>query len=160
MKKMKHFVTVVLTALMLVPASLMAQQVAGEVAKIFPKAKDTKEIKNVWTEVYGKRNKVIGYVAYSKPYSNGVKGYNGETPVMVAFDQSKKILTVVLLKNNETPNYVNRVQAAGYFDSWNGLTIKQALSKQVDAVSGATYTSRGVQKSLKALLEHLSKTVK
>ena len=43
----------------------------------------------------------------------------------------------------------------GLFDAWNGLTIDQALEKEVDAVSGATFTSNGVKASLKACLKNI-----
>ncbi|MBR0072598.1 MAG: FMN-binding protein, partial [Bacteroidales bacterium] len=53
------------------------------------------------------------------------------------------------------PGFVNRVVEGGLFDAWNGLTIDQALETEVDAVSGATFTSNGVKESLKACLKNL-----
>jgi len=44
---------------------------------------------------------------------------------------------------------------AGFLDSWNGLTAEEALNKEVDAVSGATYSSKGIQNSLKARLSNI-----
>ena len=58
-----------------------------------------------------------------------------------------------MLNNNETPSFLNKVINAGFLNSWNGLTVKEALDKNVDAVSGATYSSNGIQQSLKARLE-------
>jgi uncharacterized protein with FMN-binding domain len=68
-------------------------------------------------------------------------------------DKDGKIIEVRVLANDETPNFLNRVINAGFLNSWNGLTAKEALNKEVDAVSGATYSSNGIQKSLKARLQ-------
>ena len=73
----------------------------------------------------------------------------------MVFDKEKKVQKVVLLDNNETPGFVNRVVEGGLFDAWNGLTIDQALETEVDAVSGATFTSNGVKESLKACLQSI-----
>ena len=101
------------------------------------------------------QNKVLGYVVYSKPASDGIKGYAGETPVLIAFDAKMVITGVYLLQNKETPKFAKKVEDAGFYKSWNGLTVKQALKKDVDAVSGATYTSNGVSKSVRAALQTL-----
>ena len=124
------------------------------IVKAFPAAKSVKK-SGKWTEVYDSMKNLLGYVVYSKPASNGIKGYAGETPVMVAFSAKKKITGVYLLANQETPKFVQRVEQTGYFNSWNGLTVKKALKKKVDTVSGATFTSRAVQQSLQALLKTL-----
>jgi len=74
---------------------------------------------------------------------------------MIALDTKKVILGVQLLPNVESPGYVQRVQQAGFFNSWNGLSIKKAKKKQVDTVSGATFTSRAVIQSVQAALNTL-----
>ena len=89
----------------------------------------------------------------SSPYSDDIKGFNGPTPLQIALDEKGKIIEIRVLKNNETPNFLNRVLDAGFLESWNGLTVEEALNKEVDAVSGATYSSNGIQKSLKARLQ-------
>ena len=64
-----------------------------------------------------------------------------------------KIIEVRVLNNQETPGFLNRVINAGFLNSWNGLTAEEALNKEVDAVSGATFSSNGIKNSLKARLE-------
>ena len=108
-----------------------------------------------WTEVYDANKKLLGYAVYSKPASDGIKGYNGETPVLIALSPKQIILGVWLLDNTETPKFAKKVEDAGFYKNWNGLTVKQALKKEVDAVSGATYTSNGVIKSVQAALKAL-----
>lgn len=124
------------------------------IVKAFPTAKSVKKTKK-WTEVYDANNKLLGYAVYSKPASDGIKGYNGETPVLIALSPKQVILGVWLLENKETPKFAKKVEDAGFYKNWNGLTVKQALKKEVDVVSGATYTSNGVIQSVKAALKAL-----
>ena len=124
------------------------------IVRAFPTAKNLKKV-DKWTEVYDAQKRLLGYVLYSKPASDGIKGYAGETPVMIAFNLKKKITGVYLLANQETPRFVQRVEQAGYFDSWNGLSIKKARKKKVDTVSGATFTTRAVAQSVQAALNTL-----
>ena len=124
------------------------------IVKAFPAVKSVKK-EGKWTAVYDSMKNLLGYVVYSKPASNGIKGYAGETPLMVAFSPKKKINGVYLLANQETPKFVQRVEQTGYFNNWNGLSVKKALKKKVDTVSGATFTTRAVQQSLQAVLKTL-----
>ena len=50
---------------------------------------------------------------------------------------------------------MKHIEENGFFNSWNGLTVKQAKKKQVDTVTGATFTSRAVIQSVQAALEKL-----
>ena len=75
-------------------------------------------------------------------------------------DAEGRIKTVALLENEETPRFVQRVEKGGLYDAWIGLTVDEALNKDVDAVSGATYTSNGVKNSLKARLQAYQRQVK
>ena len=131
-----------------------ADGIALEIVAAFPSVKSVKKAEK-WTEVYDSSKKLLGYAVYSKPASNGIKGYAGETPVMIALDTKQVILGVQLLPNSETPGYVQRVQQAGFFNSWNGLSVKKAKKKKVDTVSGATFTSRAVIQSVQAVLNTL-----
>lgn len=108
-----------------------------------------------FTAVYDAKQILLGYIVYSKPASNGIKGYAGETPVMIAFTPKKKICGVFLLPNQETPRFVQHVRQAGFFTRWNGLSIKKARKKNVDTVTGATFTSKAVIKSVQAVLSTL-----
>lgn len=124
------------------------------IIKAFPTVKTVKKAKK-WTEVYDANKTLLGYAVYSKPASDGIKGYNGETPVLIALSPKQVILGVWLLENQETPKFAQKVENAGFYKNWNGLTVKQALKKEVDVVSGATYTSNGVIKSVQAALKTL-----
>ncbi len=124
------------------------------VVAAFPTVKSVKK-EQKWSKVLDKEGKLLGYIVYSKPASNGIKGYNGETPVMIALNAKKKISGVYALANNETPKYAKRVADSGFYNNWNGLSIKKARKKKVDTVSGCTFTSRAVIQSVQAALETL-----
>ena len=157
MKKTNSLLAFIAIAVaMLVPFKTFAQQTAvpQSVAETYPSAATVDDL-GAWTAVKDNAGAILGYYAYSKPASDSIQGFNGETPLLVVFDKEKKVQKVVLLDNNETPGFVNRVVEGGLFDAWNGLTIDQALETEVDAVSGATFTSNGVKESLKACLKNL-----
>lgn len=160
----KNHIIILSVAVMLMavlPIHSFAQQqyaVPKQIIKVFPTA-STLNKEGVWSRVLDTKGTLLGYVAYSKPASDGIQGFNGETPLMVIFDAKKKICKVFILDNDETPKFVRRVEKEGLFDAWNGMTIDQALDANVDAVSGATFTSNGVKKSLQACLQNLKKNV-
>ncbi|MDY5968665.1 MAG: FMN-binding protein [Bacteroidales bacterium] len=142
-------------AMALLPLMGLAQAVSPDVKKMYPKATSIQSLDNGWVAVKGGK-KLLGYIAYSKPASDGIKGFNGETPLMICFDAKQKITKVSMLPNGETPSFAKRVEASGLLDSWNGLSVEKALSVAPDAVSGATYTSRSVMSSMSAALKKLA----
>ena len=127
---------------------------AAEIVNAFPTAKSTKK-EAKWVVVYDAKKNVLGYAVYSKPASNGIKGYNGETPLMIALSPKEKVLSVTLLDNQETPSYLSRVVNAGLLKSWDGMKVKKARKKKVDTVSGATYSSQSIIQTLQAALKSL-----
>ncbi|MCQ2297724.1 MAG: FMN-binding protein [Bacteroidales bacterium] len=131
-----------------------SQPVPDDIKPAFPTAQSVTLKKNLYT-VSDNKGKVIGYAAYSKPASDGINGFKGETPLLVVFGTDKKVKQVILLPNMDTPGYVEHMKKGGLLNAWNGLTPKEALSKDVDAVAGATYTSRGVINTMKKTLENI-----
>ena len=125
----------------------------AKVQPYFVDAAKTKAIDTAYYEVKDAKGNKLGTVLFSSPYSDHVKGFNGPTPLLIALDAEGRIKTVALLENEETPRFAQRVVEGGLYESWNGLTPDEALNKEVDAVSGATYTSNGVKKSLIARLK-------
>ena len=129
----------------------------SEIQDLFPEAQQVQFLDTSYFAVKNAENETIGSVLLSSPYSDGIKGYAGKTPLLIALDSEGKIMQVKLLANQETPGFLKRVNNAGYLESWNGLTVDEALQKKVDAVSGATYSSKGIQNSLRARLAVVSR---
>lgn len=132
----------------------------SEIQPYFGDAAKTKAIDTAFYEVKDAKGKKLGTVLFSSPYSDQVKGFNGPTPLLIALDADGRIKDVVLLENQETPNFAKRVLDGGLYQAWNGLTVDEALNKDVDAVSGATYTSTGVKNSLKARFQAYQRQLK
>ena len=76
-----------------------------------------------------------------------VIGYAGTTPVEIAIANGR-IVSVVPLDNDESPRFMRSVVESGLFERWNGLTLDEAVNVDVDAVSGATYTSTAAIKTV------------
>jgi len=70
------------------------------------------------------------------------KGYHGEIGVMVGISEEGKILDIGITSHSETPGIGARVTTPGYTDRYKGLPAQKGVS--VDALSGATYSSKGV----------------
>ena len=81
-------------------------------------------------------------------------GFNGRTPVEIALVNGR-IVYVKALQNTETPAYFNLVKESGLFEKLNGLTVDEALATELDAVSGATYSSEAVIGNIRAALSEL-----
>ena len=83
--------------------------------------------------------------------AKNVEGYNGAVPVKIYIKKNKieKIEKIEVLKNQETPKYLAMVKKS-LLNAWDGLTVKAAKAKKVDAVTGATFTSE-------ALIENVNK---
>lgn len=124
---------------------------------LFSQASSLIPIDTSWVEVRNSKNEKIGELILSSPYTDKIIGFAGATPLLIALDTHERIQKIELLANSESPGYVEHVRSNNLFESWNGLTIEEALNKKVDAVSGATYTSTGVIETLKARLNVIVK---
>lgn len=133
----------------------LPQLTPKDVNEVFPTCDNLRDLGRGWFGVM-KADKLIGYAAQSKPASNGITGYKGETPLILCFNKDQKIIRVLLMDNMETPSFVARVVKGGLLDSWNGKKVKEAMDVTPDAISGATYTSRSIIASMQAALKQLS----
>ena len=131
-----------------------------EATPYFADAAKVQTVDTAYYEVKDTKGNKLGTILFSSPYSDGVKGFNGPTPLLIALDADGRIKNIVLLENQETPNFAKHVVEGGLYEAWNGLTVDEALGKDVDAISGATYTSNGVKKSLVARLKAYQKQLK
>lgn len=126
--------------------------VPENVIETYPKVKSITQEGSLMT-VLNKKGEVLGYMLNSKPASDTIVGYRGETPLNIFFDSNKNIMKVEMLPNQESENFVNKVLNSDLLNSWNGLSAEEALTKQVDVASGATYTSTSVINTLHAAIE-------
>ena len=84
-----------------------------------------------------------------------VQGFLGTTPVKI-YIQKNKVVKIEALKNQETPKYFLKVKK-NLLDKWNGVKVKDAKKMKVDAVTGATYSSKAVIENVQLGLDYDSK---
>ena len=82
-----------------------------------------------------------------------VEGNNGPTPLKVYINKNNKVERIEFLKSQETPKYYAKVKEA-LKDKWDGLMVKEAKTLQVDAVTGATYSSNAVIENVRLALDY------
>lgn len=80
-----------------------------------------------------------------------VRGYRDMTPVEITVTKGK-VTKVEALRNNETPKYMDMVKPL--LDKWNGKTVKAAQTAKVDAVTGATFTSKAIIENVQQGLKY------
>ena len=83
------------------------------------------------------------------------RGYSGSINMMVGVDKSGKIIGVKVLKQTETPGLGANVSNPGFLNQFIGKTAKDQIEpkKDIDAITGATISSRAVCKGVKDALE-------
>jgi len=82
-------------------------------------------------------------------------GYAGPVPLDIHI-RDGRVEHVEALDNAETPGFFKR--ASALLDAWQGKPVAEAASMKVDAVSGATYTSRAIEANVKAGLDYYMRT--
>ncbi len=87
--------------------------------------------------------------------ADDVEGYGGTVPVKI-FINKKKVEKIEVLRNQEGPKYMNAVKKQ-LLHAWDGLTVKEAKAKQVDAVTGATFTSDALIENVYRGLDYYEK---
>lgn len=83
-----------------------------------------------------------------------IYGFRDTTPIKV-YVKDGKISKIEAMENYETPQYFEIVTSSGLLEKWNGKTLKQASEMEVDAVSGATYSSNAIIENVKAAVNYL-----
>lgn len=92
------------------------------------------------------------YVVNTTELGKDVEGYNGPTPLKVYINKNK-VERIEFLKSMESPKYYAKVKKA-LMDKWNGLKVKEAQTLQVDAVTGATFSSEAVIQNVQLALDY------
>jgi electron transport complex protein RnfG len=102
-----------------------------------------------------KKEKDGTYVVNTTTLAKDVEGYNGTTPVEV-YIKKNKIVKVVPLKSQEGPKYVAKVKK-GMLPKYEGMNVKKGTVADVDAVTGATFTSEAIKENVKRAVAYYNK---
>ena len=80
-------------------------------------------------------------VVNTKPLAKDVQGYGGPVPLKIHIKDGR-VAAVEAEPNAESPDFFNR--AKELLNHWQGKSVDEALAEEVDAVSGATFSSRAI----------------
>ncbi len=82
-----------------------------------------------------------------------VKGYKKDgLDILIGIDQSKNIKGVKIVSISETPGLGTKVNNENYLSKFNDINDLEKI-KQVDSISGATYSSKGVKNAVSTALK-------
>ena len=84
---------------------------------------------------------ITGYI-----YSLQSKGYGGKMRFLIAIDSNGKYLGFDSLEHNETPGFGTKMDEEKYKSQFKTKT----LNDEIDGITGATITSRGLEKGIEA----------
>lgn len=90
-------------------------------------------------------------IIYTEEFCSDIIGFNGPIPLEINIKDGK-IENINILDNEETPGFLRRVTNANLLENFYGITPKEAVNLDIDAVSGATYSSNAIIKSVKTSL--------
>lgn len=84
------------------------------------------------------------FVVNTKPLANDVQGYGGPVPLSIHVSKDGVVAAIEAEPNAETPDFFN--SAKSLLTRWQGKTIDKAMAEtdNVDAVSGATFSSKAI----------------
>lgn len=140
MNKLQYLLNLVIATLLIVTVAVNRD------GKIFGSSVDQLLQKTEQTEEQGPfsiHNPDGTTTLYSSVVVKNVSGYGGPTPLKITL-RDDKIEKVELEPNSETPDFLNLVIANGVLEQWDGLSLEQAVSHNVDVVSGATFSSSSI----------------
>ena len=95
------------------------------------------------------------YIINTTTLAQDVQGYAGPTPVEV-YIKKNKIVQVVMLKSQDGPKYNAKVKKT-MLPSYEGMDVKKGTVQDVDAVTGATFTSKAIQENIRRAVEYYKK---
>ena len=99
------------------------------------------------------------FVINTESLGKEILGYAGPTPVEITV-KNGKIEKIEALPNVESPGFFQRVKESSIFTALIGKSIKEASEVKLDAVSGATFSSKAVIENIRLGLKEAAKKSK
>ena len=100
-------------------------------------AHEAKALKNDTLEVTPDGALVVN----TKPLAKDVQGYGGPVPLKIHIKDGR-VAAVEAEPNAESPDFFNR--AKELLNHWQNKSVDEAMREEVDAVSGATFSSKAI----------------
>ncbi len=148
------------------PVRFQAEKQEKEEAlkEMAPDATDPIKPAGIWT-VNNKPYEYYQATANGKPVADiaetAGKGYSSYIKMLVSLTPDMKISDVKILDMNETPGLGDQVLEKSFLDQFKGKSLSQIVlikgetKENIQAVSGATYSSRGVTNGVKDAVQML-----
>ena len=95
------------------------------------------------------------YIIKTTTLAQDVEGYAGATPLEVHIKKNT-IVKVVVLKNQDGPKYNAKVKKQ-MLPGYEGMNVKKGTVQDVDAVTGATFTSKAMQENIRRAVDYYKK---
>lgn len=105
-----------------------------------------------WQIVSKKDKKDLGHIVHTAPYARDIIGFAGATPLYIYVSPEQQILQIAPGNNEETPSFYKKAYN-GIIPHWIGQDLDNGKDLEVDAVSGATYTSNALIHNVKNTLD-------
>jgi len=149
------------------PVRFQAEKQEKEEAlkEMAPAATDPIKPAGMWKAADSKDHEYYQATAGGKPIATiaetAGKGYSSYIKMLVALTPEMKISDVKVLDMNETPGLGDQVLEKGFLDQFKGKSLSQIVlikgetKENIQAVSGATYSSRGVTNGVKDAVQLL-----
>lgn len=81
------------------------------------------------------------FVVNTKPLAKDVQGYGGPVPLKIHIKDGR-VAAVEAEPNAESPDFFNRAKTL--LNHWQNKSVDEAMGEEVDAVSGATFSSKAI----------------
>ena len=93
-------------------------------------------------------------VVNTKPLAKDVQGYGGPVPLKIHIKDGR-VAAVEAEPNAESPDFFNRAKTL--LNHWQNKSVDEAMREEVDAVSGATFSSRAIIANMQRGLAYAQK---
>lgn len=98
----------------------------------------------------------------TKDIAPDIKGVGGHIEMQVDLDENGAIKNVKILNHNETAEYATGITKPEFLNQFKGKDVNDPfiIGEDIDAVTGATISSKAVSDTLKTSLERINKVGK
>lgn len=127
--------------------------------EIFEGADRTKSLKDTLGDTYPKEisdiylvfkgSELLGYCADASSM-----GFSDNIGMMVGVTSDNKVCGLRILSISDTPGLGMKVTDEGYLAKYKGVSYPVEFGVNADAISGATYSSKGVKNAVNAVLSY------
>lgn len=127
-----------------------------EVREFYPEAfalRPDAEIQNGF-QVMSRAGEHLGTVVRTLPECRNIRGYSGNTDVLIALDPDRWVLGVRVRSSEDTRRYVAEVTGdLKFLKTWDGMSARKAAALDFEkaglqGVTGASATSRAIERSV------------